>query len=70
MTESAIKIIDHIRHEQIRPLQQSLKAHAEIAKNETLHISPSVLKDIAKRIQDIEQSVMSLIETEKEVVNG
>ncbi len=57
-----IKIIDYIRHEQIRPLQQSLKAHIEIAHNSNLHISPSVLKDVAKRILEIEQNIMSLVE--------
>jgi ADP-dependent phosphofructokinase/glucokinase len=65
MTESAIKIIDHIRHEQIRPLQQNLKAHIEIAKNENLHISSSVLKDIAKRVQDIENQITSLLNKEE-----
>jgi ADP-dependent phosphofructokinase/glucokinase len=56
-----IKTIDHIRHEQIRPLQQSLKAHIEIAHNDNLHISPSVLKDVAKRINEIEQNIMTLV---------
>ena len=57
-----VKVIDHIRHEQIRPLQQSLKAHIEIAHNENLHISPSVLKDVAKRLANIESSIMTLVE--------
>jgi len=57
-----LKIIDHIRHEQIRPLQQSLAAHIQIAHNDAVHISPSVLKDIAKRINEIEQDIMSLVE--------
>ena len=57
-----IKTIDYILHEQIRPLQQSLKAHIEIAHNTALHISPSVLKDVAKRLAAIESSVMSLVE--------
>lgn len=57
-----VKTIDFIRHEQIRPLLQSLKAHQEIAHNSNLHISPSVLKDVAKRIIEIEQSIMSLAE--------
>jgi len=57
-----IKTIDHIRHEQIRPLQQSLKAHIEIAHNVAIHISPSVLKDVAKRLQAIELSIMTLVE--------
>jgi hypothetical protein len=65
MTETAVKIIDHIRHEQIRPLQQSLKAHAELAKNESLHISPSVLKDIGKRVQDIENNILMLLNKEE-----
>lgn len=56
-----VKVIDFIRHSQILPLQQSLKAHIEIAKNDNLHISPAVLKDVVKRIQAIETSVMSLI---------
>jgi len=57
-----IKVIDHIRHEQIRPLLQSLKAHQEIAHNTNLHISPSVLKDVAKRIVEIEQKIITLAE--------
>jgi hypothetical protein len=57
-----IKVIDYIRHSQIHPLQQSLKAHEELAHNNNLHISPSVLKDIAKRLLQIENSVMSLLE--------
>lgn len=61
MTDT-IKKIDYIRHEQIRPLQQSLKAHIEIAHNDNLHISPSVLKDVAKRLQLIETSIISLVE--------
>ena len=65
MTETAIKIIDHIRHEQIRPLQQSLKAHMELAKNETMHISHTVLKDFAKRLQIIENEILSLIAKEE-----
>jgi hypothetical protein len=56
-----IKIIDHIRHEQIRPLQQSLKAHIEISHNENLHISPSVLKDIAKRVLQIDNELLTLL---------
>jgi hypothetical protein len=65
MTETAVKIIDHIRHEQIHPLLQSIRAHQELAKNETLHISPSVLKDIAKRVQDIENNIMSILTKEE-----
>jgi hypothetical protein len=57
-----IKTIDCIRHEQIRPLMQSLKAHIEIAHNDSLHISPSVLKDVAKRLAGIESSIISLVE--------
>jgi hypothetical protein len=56
-----IKTIDFIRHEQIRPLQQSLKAHIELAHNTNLHISPSVLRDISKRISNIENDIMSLL---------
>jgi len=56
-----IKTIDFIRHEQIRPLQQSLKAHIELAHNANLHISPSVLRDISKRISNIENDIMSLL---------
>lgn len=56
-----IKTIDSIRHEQIRPLQQSLKAHIELAHNTNLHISPSVLKDIAKRVQHIEEEILTLL---------
>ena len=62
MTDKIIKTIDYIRHEQIRPLMQSLKAHTEIAHNDNLHISPSVLKDVAKRLAAIESSVMSLVD--------
>ena len=57
-----IKTIDFIRHEQIRPLLQSLKAHQEIAHNTNLHISPTVLKDVAKRIVEIEQNIITLVE--------
>jgi hypothetical protein len=57
-----IETIDHIRHEQIRPLQQSLAAHIQIAHNDNLHISPSVLKDVAKRLAGIESSIMTLVE--------
>ena len=60
--------IDHIRHEQIRPLQQSLKAHIELAHNTNLHISPSVLKDIMRRIQHIENEMLTLVN--KEETNG
>jgi ADP-dependent phosphofructokinase/glucokinase len=55
------KAVDHIRHERFRPLYQSLKAHIEIAHNANLHISPSVLKDLVKRLQIIETDVMGLI---------
>jgi hypothetical protein len=65
MTETAVKIIDHIRHEQIRPLQQSIKAHMELAKNDTMHISHSVLKDLSKRIQDIENEITGLLTKEE-----
>jgi hypothetical protein len=57
-----IKVIDFIRHSQLHPLQQSLKAHEELAHNDNLHISPTVLKDISKRLLQIENSVMSLLE--------
>ena len=60
-----IKVIDNLRHEHFRPLYQSLKAHIEIAHNSSLHISPSVLKDIAKRLQQIETELLEL--TIKEV---
>jgi hypothetical protein len=56
-----IKTIDFIRHEQIRPMQQSLKAHIELAHNSTLHISPQVLKDVLKRISIIDQEILTLI---------
>lgn len=56
-----LKTIDFIRHEQIRPLQQSLKSHIELAHNSSLHISPSVLKDIAKRVQNIENEILTLL---------
>jgi len=65
MNETAIKIIDHIRHELIRPLQQSLKAHQEIAKNENLHISSSVIKDISKRILQIDIEILQLLTKEE-----
>jgi hypothetical protein len=61
MTDT-IKIVDRIRHEEIRPLMQSLKAHIEISHNNSLHISPSVLRDVAKRLAVIESSIMSLVE--------
>ena len=57
-----LKTIDFIRHEHIRPLLQSLKAHQEIAHNSNLHISPSVLKDIAKRISNIDSQILTLVE--------
>ena len=57
-----LKVIDFIRHEQIRPLQQSLKSHIELAHNSNLHISPSVLKDIAKRVSNIESKILTIIE--------
>ena len=56
-----IKTIDYIRHERLRPLQQSLKAHIEISHNENLHISPSVLKDVSKRLLQIEQDLLTLL---------
>jgi hypothetical protein len=56
-----IKVVDYIRHSQIHPLMQSLKAHVEIAHNSSLHISPSVLKDMLKRLQQIETTIMSLL---------
>jgi hypothetical protein len=59
--DSIVKTIDFIRHERIQPLLQSLKAHIELSQNDSLHISSSVLKDIAKRILVIENDVMSLI---------
>ncbi len=59
-----VKTIDHIRHEHFRPLQQSLKAHIEIAHNSNLHISPSVLKEIAKRMQLIENEILTLLKEE------
>lgn len=55
------KTIDLIRHEHFRPMYQSLKAHIELAHNDNLHISPSVLKDISKRLQDIEHNLLTLI---------
>lgn len=66
MTETTVKIIDHIRHDLIRPLQQSLKAHIELSYNSNLHISPSVLKDISKRVQEIENNIMSLLNNKEE----
>ncbi len=63
-----VKAIDYIRHEQFRPLYQSLHSHIELAHNSNLHISPSVLKDIAKRIQGIENNMVGLIT--KEETNG
>jgi len=65
MSETTTDIIDRIRHEQIRPLQQSLKAHIELAHNTTLHISPSVLKDISKRVQLIENEITQLLNKEE-----
>jgi len=61
MTETAIKLIDHIRHEQIHPFQQSIRAHIELAKNEALHISPTVLKDFSKRLQQIENNILLMV---------
>ena len=55
------KIINSIRHDQIHPLLQSLKAHIEISHNSNLHISPSVLKDVAKRIALIETNLLTLL---------
>jgi hypothetical protein len=57
-----IKVIDHIRHEEFRPLYQSLQAHIQIAHNSSLHISPAVLKDIVKRLKDIENQLLSVLE--------
>lgn len=57
-----VEKVNFIRHDQIHPLLQSLKAHQEIAHNSNLHISPSVLKDIAKRVQIIETNLLTLIE--------
>ena len=59
-----LKVIDSIRHEHFRPLYQSLKAHIEIAHNSSLHISPSVLKDIAKRLNIIETEILLLTKEE------
>ncbi len=55
------KAIDNLRHNHFLPLYQSLKAHTELSYNSSLHISPSVLKDIIKRIQTIEMEVMNLL---------
>ena len=60
-----IKAIDNLRHNHFLPLYQSLKAHIELAHNSSLHISPSVLKDIAKRIQLIEEEMLKLLKEEK-----
>lgn len=59
-----VEIVGRIRHEIIRPLQQSLKAHIEISHNTNLHISPSVLKDIMRRIQHIENEMLTLLTKE------
>jgi hypothetical protein len=59
-----VKIINHIRHEEFRPLYQSLKAHIELAHNSSLHISPTVLRDMAKRLQNIENQMLELIKEE------
>lgn len=60
-----VKTIDFIRHEHFRPMYQSLKAHIEIAHNANLHISPSVLKDVVKRLTQIEQNILTLVEKEE-----
>ena len=65
MTETAVRLINQIRHEQIHPFQQSIKAHMELAKNEALHISPTVLKDFAKRLQQIENDILLMINKEE-----
>ncbi len=54
-------LINDLRHNHFLPLYQSLKAHQELAQNETMHISPSVLKDIIRRIQTIEAEMMNML---------
>ena len=55
------QIINNLKHNHFLPLYQSLKAHIELAHNNSLHISPAVLKDLARRIQTIETEIMSLL---------
>ena len=64
LMDKLIETIDAIRHEHFRPMYQSLKSHIEIAHNSNLHISPSVLKDVVKRLQQIENSILTLIKEE------
>jgi iron-sulfur cluster repair protein YtfE (RIC family) len=61
-----VKTIDHIRHERFRPLYQSLKSHIELSYNSSLHISPGVLKEIGKRLQQIESDMLELITKEEQ----
>jgi hypothetical protein len=54
-------LINDLRHNHFLPLYQSLKAHSELAGNDSLHISPSVLKDVIRRVQLIENLMMGLL---------
>jgi len=61
------KLLDKIRHEYFKPLHQCINAHAELAKSNVMHISSKVLRDIGKRIQELEQELMVFCDqTEKE----
>ncbi len=59
-----IEIVNRLRHEVVAPLLQSLKAHTDLAQNELYHISPKVLKDINKRIVEINEGLLDIAEEE------
>jgi predicted metalloprotease len=55
------KIIDDLKHNHFLPLYQSLKAHIDLSYSTSFHISSSVLKDIVRRVQAIEEEMLGLL---------
>ena len=54
------QIIDIFIHEEINPIQQSLKAHIELGYNNDIHISPKVLRDIFNRLEYLKNELREL----------
>jgi len=59
------KLCNEIIHEFINPTIQSLKAHIELSKNNTIHISYKVLRDIQDRLIHIKDKVYEIVEEDK-----
>jgi len=59
------KLINNFLHNILLPIQQSLKAHIELSRNQSLHIQPKVLKDISKRLDGLRNELLVLMDKEE-----